>query len=65
MRTVVGVADASPISQGYAMSSLHGEPVLAVLIGSDPGRRGGPWALAAGRAPRALGEVALDRVLAW
>jgi len=61
---VGGVADVAPISEGYAMLSLHGKRVLALLIAYDPGRRGGPWALAEGRAPRALGELALDRVLA-
>ena len=61
---VPGVADASPITAGYAMLSLHGKRVLAVLVGTDPGRRGGPWALDAGRSPRALGELAIDRVLA-
>lgn len=61
---VPGVADASPISEGYAMLSLHGRRVLTLLIGYDPGRRGGPWRLAAGREPRWLGEIVLDRVVA-
>lgn len=61
---VAGVADAAPISEGYAMLRLHGRNVLALLIGSDPGRRGGPWKLAEGRAPGARGELVLDRVLA-
>ena len=61
---VPGVADAAPISQQYAMLRLHGGRVLAVLIGYDPGRGGGPWKLAAGRAPTAANELALDRVLA-
>jgi putative ABC transport system permease protein len=61
---VPGVADASPISAGYAMLSLHRKHVLTVLIGFDPGRRGGPWRVASGRSPRADGELALDRVLA-
>ena len=58
---VDGVARVDAISQGYAMLELHGERVLAVLIGYDEG--GGPWALAGGRAPR-NGELVLDRVLA-
>lgn len=61
---VPGVADAAPISEGYAMLSLHGRRVLTLLVGYDQGRRGGPWALAEGRAPRARGELVLDRVLA-
>lgn len=61
---VPGVAAATPISQQYAMLSLHGRRALALLIGYDPGKAGGPWKLASGRAPRAAGEVVLDRVLA-
>ncbi len=61
---VPGVAAAAPISQQYAMLRLHGGRVLAVLIGYDPGRGGGPWRLAAGRAPAGPNELALDRVLA-
>ena len=61
---VPGIADAAPISTGYAMLSLHRKHVLTVLVGFDPGRKGGPWALAAGRPPNSFGELALDRVLA-
>ena len=61
---VQGVADASPITEGSSMLPLHGKRVPTVLVGFDPGRRGGPWALSSGRAPRALGEIAVDRVLA-
>ena len=46
------------------MLDLHGRKVLTLLIGYDPARGGGPWSVAAGRAPRRLGELALDRVLA-
>jgi len=61
---VPGVADAAPVTEGYAMLNLHGKRVLALLIGYDPGRRGGPWRLAAGRRPASLNELVLDRVLA-
>ena len=61
---VPGVAEATPISQQFAMLRLHGRRVRALLIGYDPGGPGGPWKLARGRAPRARGEVVLDRVLA-
>jgi len=61
---VPGVADAAPISEGYAMLRLHGQRVLTLLVGYDPGRRGGPWAIAHGRVPRARGELVLDRILA-
>jgi putative ABC transport system permease protein len=62
--SVPGVADAAPISEGYAMLSLHGRRVLTLLVGYDRGRRGGPWQLAAGRPPRALDEIVVDRVVA-
>lgn len=61
---VPGVADAAPVTEGYAMLNLHGKRVLALLIGYDRGRRGGPWRLATGRLPSSLNELVLDRVLA-
>lgn len=64
IESVPGVAEATPINQEYAMLRLHGRPVLALLIGYEPGGPGGPWELAAGRAPSATGELVLDRVLA-
>ncbi len=64
VRRIAGVADVAPITEGYAMLSLHGRRVLSLLVGYDLGSRGGPWALAEGRAPRTRGELVLDRVLA-
>ena len=64
IKRVPGVAEATPISQQYAMLRLHDRRVLALLIGYDPGKPGGPWKLSSGRAPRASGELVLDRVLA-
>ena len=61
---VRGVAEATPITEQFAMLTLHGRRVLALLIGFDPGRVGGPWKVTSGRAPAAAGELALDRVLA-
>jgi putative ABC transport system permease protein len=61
---VPGVAAATPISQQFAMLTLHERRVLALLIGYDPGKPGGPWRLASGRRPRAPAEIVLDRVLA-
>ncbi len=61
---VPGVSEATPISQQFAMLSLHGRRVLSLLIGYDPGKPGGPWTLASGRAPRGTGELLLDQVLA-
>ena len=61
---VPGVAAATPISQQFAMLTLHERRVLVILIGYDPGEAGGPWELASGRTPRARGELVLDRVVA-
>jgi hypothetical protein len=59
-----GVAVAAPVSQQFAMLTLHGRRVLPLLVCFDPGSPGGPWSLAAGRPPRAAREIVLDRVLA-
>lgn len=64
LERVPGVAAATPISEQFAMLTLHGRRVLPLLVGFDPGEPGGPWSLAAGRAPRARGELVLDRALA-
>lgn len=64
LERVPGVAEATPISQQFAMLTLHGRRVLPLLVGFDPGRLGGPWSLAAGRIPRTPDELVLDRVLA-
>lgn len=61
---VPGVAGVTPVNQQFAMLTLHGRRVLALLIGYEPGGPGGPWKLASGRAPRATDELVLDRVLA-
>lgn len=63
LERVPGVAAATPISQQFAMLTLHDRRVLPLLVGFDPGQPGGPWSMAAGRAPRARGEIVLDRVL--
>jgi hypothetical protein len=64
LERVPGVAEASPISQQYAILRLHGRPVLTLLIGYDPGNPGGPWKLASGRVPNGGAELVLDSVLA-
>ena len=64
LERVPGVAAATPISQQFAMFTLHERRVLAILIGYDPGTAGGPWKLASGRAPQAARELVLDRVIA-
>jgi putative ABC transport system permease protein len=64
LEQVPGVAAATPISQQFAMLTLHDRRVRALLIGYDPGEAGGPWRLTSGRPPRETDELVLDRVLA-
>ena len=64
LERVPGVGSATPVSEQFAMLTLHGRRVLPLLVGFDPARPGGPWSLAAGRAPRATGELVVDSVLA-
>ena len=64
LERVPGVAAATPISQQFAMLTLHDRHVRALLIGYDPGEAGGPWRLTSGRPPREADELVLDRVLA-
>ncbi len=61
---VEGVADVVPIVSQFVILDLKGKKVTAYLVGYDPERGGGPWALAAGREPRAGDEVVFDQVLA-
>jgi putative ABC transport system permease protein len=60
---VPGVAEVTPVTQGYAMLALHGKHILTVLVGYEPGNLGGPSSLAEGRAPRD-GELVIDETLA-
>lgn len=64
IRRTPGVAAADPVRTLYLILELpHGKAAVAA-VASDPGRPGGPWALAAGRPPQAVDEVALDAVFA-
>jgi putative ABC transport system permease protein len=64
VRRMPGVAAADPARTLYLILELpHGKAAVAVAA-SDPGRPGGAWALAAGRRPQAVDEVALDGVFA-
>lgn len=64
IRTVPGVDRAAPVVARFAVLDLHGRKRFAFLIGSVPGRMGGPWDLAAGRAARRDDEIVVDRTLA-
>lgn len=61
---VPGVEQAAPIVDGLTILPMHGHRIATLLVGSDPGRLGGPWKMQSGRAPRGPSEIAVDRVLA-
>lgn len=64
VRSTPGVAEAESIRTLYLILELpHGKAAVAAAA-SDPGGPGGPWALAAGRLPQQVDEVALDAVFA-
>ena len=64
LASLPGVEEAAPIVEGLSILPLHGHRIATLLVGSEPGRLGGPWRLHAGRAPRTESEIAIDRVLA-
>jgi putative ABC transport system permease protein len=64
VRATPGVDWAAPALGQYAILDLHDTKAATILVGSEPGRPGGAWALARGRAPTGDDEVAIDRVLA-
>lgn len=59
-----GVASTIPIVSQFVMLELDGRKQPAYMIGYDPAQGGGPWRLAAGRAPRVDSDVVFDQVLA-
>lgn len=63
-RGVPGVAQVIPIISQYVILDIHDKKVVARLVGYKPEVGGGPWALAAGRAPKDDDEVVLDAVMA-
>ena len=56
--------EAAAITASLEMLTLHGRKAATLMIGSDPGRLGGPWTMDSGRPPAALGEISVDRVFA-
>ena len=64
LAAVPGVTEAAPIANGLTVLPLHRHRIATLLVGSDPGRLGGPWKMQQGRAPSAGSEIAVDRVLA-
>ena len=59
-----GVRDTGAVVSALGILRLHDKRVATLLVGFEPGRLGGPWDMHTGRAPRQLGEVSIDRVLA-
>lgn len=64
IRSQPGVEWASPVRSFLAIVSLHDAKVPVSVIGWDAGEHGGPWEIAAGRAPETDNEVAIGRVMA-
>ena len=64
VRATPGVERAVPIVMQAAILELHDRKEIASLVGYDATQGGGPWKLAAGRAPEASDEVVVDRLLA-
>jgi putative ABC transport system permease protein len=64
VRATPGVQGAVPIVMQSAVLERHDRKEIASLVGYDAALGGGPWQLAAGRAPEADDEVVVDRVMA-
>ncbi len=62
--SIAGVSSAVPIVTQYAVLDLGQTKQYVSVVGYDPARGGGPWALREGRLPAAGNEVVLDAVLA-
>lgn len=64
VRRTEGVGAADPLRTMYLILELpHGKAAVAA-VASDPGRPGGPWSIATGRAPATADEVAVDALFA-
>lgn len=59
-----GVRWAAPVRTLYTILDLHGGRFAASLVGSVPGRPGGPWDVVSGRAPATDEETTVDGTLA-
>ena len=64
VRDTPGVTQAAPIRTMYSILELHEGKAAVAVAAHDPGRAGGPWALAAGRAPARSDEIAVDALFA-
>lgn len=59
-----GVGDTGAVVSALGILRLHDKRVATLLVGSEPGRLGGPWKMREGRPPEHRGEIAVDRILA-
>ena len=64
VRDIRGVQGADPIAVRFAVLQLHGRNQFTFVVGSDPGRMGGPWDITRGRTVRADDEIVVDQSLA-
>lgn len=64
VRATPGVRWADPVRGQFVVFELHDKKIASYVVGAVPERHGGPWALDAGRRPRADDEVVIDRALA-
>ena len=63
-RGIPGIDQIIPIISQFVILDIHTEKVVVYLVGYDPDRGGGPWALSSGRPVMDDDEVVLDRVMA-
>lgn len=64
LKQVRGVDKAAPVTNSLVILKLHDKRIATLLVGSSPGKTGGPWQMAEGRPPKKMGEIALDNVMA-
>ena len=63
-RADAAVEWATPVRTTYSILELHGRKVAAYVVGSVPGKPGGPWSIVAGRRSRADDEIVIGTLLA-
>lgn len=64
VRSDPAVAWAAPVRSAFVVVQLHDRKLPVDVIGSEPGKPGGPWSMTAGRPPVAEDEVVVADALA-
>ena len=54
---------AAPVRGLFSILDLHGRKIPAYVVGSVPGRPGGPWSMKSGRTPRIADEVVVGDLI--